>query len=220
MSPATRARSYCDRVRLPTPGVVAGPLAAGLAAGLTASLTAGLTLAPAGAANDQDPRTVERTVVYTCDAGPLGQGDVEVQVRVLLPRTVVAGTKLASRPLDLAVVLPEEMVQRLRDAGVEEVSGESDDATWSVGEQVRDIDDLVLPPTAVPPEGYLVLEGQGLARAVRLTRVDTYPVRMPEAFTATLTGTGEVDATVDAACALAEDQRATLTSVRVVPRQD
>ena len=94
------------------------------------------------------------------------------------------------------------------------------DATWSVGDAVRDIDDLVLPPTAVPAEGYLVMEGQGLARAVRLARVDTYPVRMPGAFTATLTGTGQVDATVDVACALAEGQRAKLTSIRAVPRQD
>lgn len=191
-----------------------------LAAALVATGLVAAPAGPAGAANDQDPRTVERTVVYSCDAGPLGQGDVEVQARVLLPRTVVAGTKLASRPIDLTVVLPEEMVQALRDAGVEEVSGESEDATWSVGEEVRDIDDLVLPATAVPAEGYLVMEGQGLARAARLGRVDTYPVRMPATFTATLTGTGQVDATADVACALAEGQRAKLTSIRAVPRQD
>jgi hypothetical protein len=191
-----------------------------LAAALVATGLVAGPAGPAGAANDQDPRVVERTIVYRCDAGPLGQGDVEVQTRVLLPRTAVVGTKLASRPIDLAVVLPEEMVQALREAGVEEVSGESEDATWSVGDAVRDIDDLVLPPTAVPAEGYLVVEGQGLARGVRLGRVDTYPVRMPAAFTATLTGTGQVEATVDVACALVEDQRAKLTSLRVVPRQD
>lgn len=178
-----------------------------------------LSAAPAGAANDQDPRLVEKTVVYSCESA-LGDGDIAVSVRVLLPKTTVAGRKLAARPMDLTFVVPEEMTQALRDQGVEEVSGESEDATYSIGNKTRDIKDLVLPPTPVPDQGPLTLEGQGLAQAVRLTRVASYPVRLPELFTATVTVSGGFDATTTLTCALADGESAKLTSLKVVPDRD
>lgn len=197
-----RAPSYADLVRVP------------VALALLASV---LVASPAGAANDEDPRIVERTVAYTCDAGALGGGAFDTTVRVPLPRTTVSGTKLAARPMEFTIVVPDEMTQALRDNGIEEVSAESQDATYSVGQRIRDIQDLVVPPTAVPTEGQLVLEGQGLAQAIRLTRVKSYPVRLPEAFTATVTVTGSTTTDGQLSCVLADGATAKLTSIKVVP---
>ncbi|MCK5930144.1 MAG: hypothetical protein KAG80_18240, partial [Nocardioides sp.] len=119
--------------------------------------------APAGAANDQDPRTIDKRTVYTCSSEVLGTGDFETFVRVQLPRTVTAGKKMAARPLDLSIVVPEDMTQAMRDYGVEEVSGRSDDATYKVGKKKRKIRRLEIPATEVPAEGLLVLEGTGTA---------------------------------------------------------
>ena len=176
-----------------------------------------LLASSAGAANDQDARFVEHTTVYTCDAGPLGEGDVELAVRFPLPKRMVAGTKLSVRTMDFTIVVPEDMTQRLRDLGVESVSGESDDATYRIGPKTRDIRDLEIPTADVPDEGYMVLTAQGTAQAVRMTRIDTYPVKLPEAFTATLDGEGEIDASANLACVLAEGAVAKITKIQVVP---
>lgn len=184
---------------------------------LVALLLPAVVASPAGGANDQDARFVEHTTVYTCDAGSLGEGDVELGVRVALPKEVVAGTKLAIRTMDLTIVVPEEMTQRLRDLGVESVSGESRDATYRIGPKTRDIRDVVIPSTDVPDEGYLVLTAQGTAQAVRMTRIDTYPVKLPEAFTATIDGEGAIDASGTLSCSLAEGAVSKITKIRVVP---
>lgn len=203
--------------RAPYPGPVRTPLLGALA--LTLPVLPLLALGPAGpagAADDQDARVVELRTVYTCEA--LGEsGATEVFVRTQLPRTVTAGTKMAARPIDLTIVVPEEMVQTMRDVGVERVSGESHDATYRVGRITRDIRDLRLPTTEVPPPGELmVLEGQGTAQAVRLERVDTYPVKLPKAFTADVDVEGQFSTTVELACSLAEGERSKIGSVRVV----
>lgn len=175
-----------------------------------------LSAGPVGAANDQDARIVDATVVYDCDSA-VGGGPTEVAVRVSLPRTVTAGTKMAARPWDVTVVVPEELTAELRERGVEEVSARSDDATYEVGPRTRRLRDVVLPPTVVPGEGLLILEGQGQAQAVRLKKVDTYPVRVPEAFSARLSFVGETEGETDLSCTLAEGARAKIATVRVVP---
>lgn len=184
-----------------------------VAALLTTSLLS--AAGPAGAANDQDPRRVETTVAYTCDSA-LGSGTVDVTVSTFLPRTHVAGTKLAKRSVDVSLVVPEELTQAMRDQGVEEVSGESDDATWSIGRKVREIRDLALPPTPVPDEGPLVLAGRGTAQAVRLTTPKTYPVRLPESFSALVTTSGGVETRTTLSCTLAEDAVARIAILKVV----
>ncbi|NYI10882.1 hypothetical protein BKA05_002397 [Nocardioides marinus] len=193
------------------------PLLPAVAAALLAPLLPVLAAAPAGAANDQDPRMVERTTVYTCASEVLGSGDFETFVRVQLPRTVTAGKKMAARPIDFSIVVPEEMTQTMRDYGVEEVSGRSDDATYKVGTKKRKIRRLELPSTEVPAEGLLVLEGTGTAQAVRLKKIDTYPVKLPGRFTATITVTGSFSMSDELTCRIAKGAKTKIGSVRVVP---
>lgn len=183
---------------------------------LLALLLPTLAAVPAGAANDQDPRIVELTTVYTCDSD-LGGGDTEVTVRTALPRTVTAGTKMAGRPMDFTIVVPEELTDAMREYGIEEVSGRSDDTTYRVGPKTRKVRKVVLPPTEVPAEGLLILEGQGTAQAVKLRKVDTYPVKLPAAFTADVTATGQFTVTQELSCVLADGARSKIGTVRVVP---
>ncbi len=198
---------YPGRVRPLLPAVVAA---------LVAVLPV-LVAAPAGAANDQDPRTIDKQTVYTCSSDVLGTGDFETFVRVQLPRTVTAGKKMAARPIDLSIVVPEEMTQTLRDYGVQEVSGRSDDATYKVGKKKRKIRRLEIPATEVPAEGLMILEGTGTAQAVRLNEIDTYPVKLPKKFTAAVSATGAFAYDDDLTCRIAEGAKTKIGSVRVVP---
>ena len=59
---------YPGRVRPLLPAVVAA---------LVAPVLPVLAAAPAGAANDQDPRTIDKRTVYTCSSEVLGTGDFE-----------------------------------------------------------------------------------------------------------------------------------------------
>jgi len=199
---------YPGRVRPLLPAVVAA---------LVAPVLPVLAAAPAGAANDQDPRTIDKRTVYTCSSEVLGTGDFETFVRVQLPRTVTAGKKMAARPIDLSIVVPEDMTQAMRDYGVEEVSGRSDDATYKVGKKKRKIRRLEIPATEVPAEGLLVLEGTGTAQAVRLNKVDTYPVKLPKRFSATVSVTGAFSFDDDLTCRIAKGAKTKIGSVRVVP---
>lgn len=178
-----------------------------------------LVAGPAGAANDQDPRPVERTIGYTCDSS-FGGGDVPVTVSLRLPKTSVVDTKLAKRTIDVSIVVPDELTRAMRDSGIDAVSGESSDATYSIGAKVRDIRDLVLPPTPVPAEGPLVLTGQGVMEAVRLTETRSYPVRMPEAFSAVVALSGDVETETTLSCVLAQDAVAKIAIVKVVAAED
>ena len=188
------------------------PLLSAVVAALIAPVLPVLAAAPAGAANDQDPRTIDKRTVYTCSSEVLGTGDVETFVRVQLPRTVTAGKKMAARPIDLSIVVPEDMTQAMRDYGVEEVSGRSDDATYK-GKIRR----LEIPATEVPAEGLLVLEGTGTAQAVRLNKVDTYPVKLPKRFSAAVSVTGAFSFDDDLTCRIAKGAKTKIGSVRVVP---
>ena len=127
---------YPGRVRPLLPAVVAA---------LVAPVLPVLAAAPAGAANDQDPRTIDKRTVYTCSSEVLGTGDFETFVRVQLPRTVTAGKKMAARPLDLSIVVPEDMTQAMRDYGVEEVSAKHQDGGRLVSQERCDY----LRPTVV-----------------------------------------------------------------------
>ena len=193
------------------------PLLPAAVAALVAPVLPVLVAAPAGAANDQDPRTIDKQTVYTCSSDVLGTGDFETFVRVQLPRTVTAGKKMAARPIDLSIVVPEEMTQTLRDYGVQEVSGRSDDATYKVGKKKRKIRRLEIPATEVPAEGLMVLEGTGTAQAVRLDEIDTYPVKLPKKFTAAVSATGAFAYDDDLTCRIAEGAKTKIGSVRVVP---
>lgn len=172
---------------------------------------------PAVAATDQDPRWVELTLDYDCEA--LGESGVaEVFARMQLPRTVRAGTKMAARTLDLTIVVPEQLVQTMREAGVERISGESRGATYSVGPHIRRIRDLQLPLTDVPPpDELMVVQAQGVAQAVRLEETRTEPVRLPGELTAEVDLEGAASATVDLACSLVQGERRKIGSVKVVP---
>lgn len=189
-----------------------------LLAGAVAALVTTCTLTavpPAGAIDDTDSRQVEKTVTYACDSS-LGSGDFAVTVSTSLPRTHEAGTKLAIRTVGFSIVVPEDLTQTMRDYGVEEVSGESKDTTWSIGAKVRDIRDLKLPSTPVPDEGPLVLSGAGTAQAVRLVTPKTYPVRLPETFSAIVSTTGGVETTATITCALADGEVARIAILKVV----
>ena len=211
MSPGDGARSYPDRVRTLLPAT---------ATCLVSALGAlALVAGPALAANDQDPRPIERTIGYTCDSS-FGGGDVPVTVSLRLPKTAVVDTKLAKRTIDVSITVPDELTQAMRDYGIDEVSGESTDATYSVGTKVRDIRNLVLPPTAVPAEGPLVLTGQGTMQAVRLTETKSYPVRMPGAFSAVVAVSGDVETETTLSCVLAPDAVAKIAILKVVAAED
>ena len=86
-----------------------------------------------------------------------------------------------------------------------------------VGKKKRKIRRLEIPATEVPAEGLLVLEGTGTAQAVRLNKVDTYPVKLPKRFSAAVSVTGAFSFDDDLTCRIAKGAKTKIGSVRVVP---
>jgi hypothetical protein len=186
-------------------------LAVTLVASLTLLVTGSLAPAPAFSV------AKKLTTSYTCTSD-YGSGTSAVTVAVDLPRRSKVGRKLKARPIDLSMMVPEEMVAELRRYGVDAVSGSSSDAAYRIRKRTRPIRDLVLPRTAVPATGPMTLVGSGRAAAYRFKARGKHPVRVPLAFTAHATAHGVDyfgDVAVELSCTLNQGAAQRIAVIRV-----
>ncbi|KAA1425650.1 DUF6801 domain-containing protein [Nocardioides antri] len=149
---------------------------------------------------------------YACDSS-FGGGSSAVRVKVDVPDRVRAGRQVDARRITFRIVVPDELVQQMRDAGVEEVSARSDDAKYRVGTRRVPIRNLTVPPTAVPADGDMVIRGRGRAGAFTIDQAGRYAVKVPRSFTAVVQ-TGILP--VSLSCTLADGAPARLSTLRVV----
>lgn len=158
------------------------------------------------------------TTSYTCDAGSYGGGTSAVTVKVDLPRRVKKGEPVPGRRITVKIVVPEDLVQTMRDYSVDAVSGTSDDATYRVGTKKYPIKNLTLPETPVPAEGAMTLKGAGRAAGFTPRELGRFPVKVPKSFTADATAHGSVlgDVGVTIGCTLEAGAPAKLATLRVV----
>lgn len=190
-----------------------------LATGLVA-----LSGAPANAA----VRTL--TTSYTCTAthsvlGELASGTASITITVNLPRQVTLGKKLAARPINFGITVPEEMVTKMRDDyGVDAVSGSSSNAHYRLKKGTapaikKAITGLAIPETTVPPSGSMLLTGSGTASGHTFKSVGDWKVLVPNTFTAAavahgVDGFGDQPFTLD--CTLATGALTKTATIKVL----
>lgn len=149
-------------------------------------LGSSLTAAPASAA----PASL--TTTYSCSSS-YGGGSSAVTIAVDLPKKVKRGKTIAARTVTASITVPDALVATMRSYGVTAIEGSSSDTTYRVKNKALPISNLVLPRTAVPASGPMILTGSGEASAYQVKRTmkaKKLPVRVPTAFTAQATAYG------------------------------
>lgn len=176
---------------------------------LVSSLLVGATVLPASA----ELRTLSTT--YDCEAeGETGSSAVRVKVDV--PDRVRAGVRVDARRITFRIVVPDALVQSMRDRGVEAVSA-TGTARYRVGAMRVPIRNLTVPRTDVPASGEMVIRGRGRASGFTIDEPGRYAVKVPRRIAADVTGyVGPFSATVDMTCGLAQGAPARLSLLRVV----
>lgn len=182
-------------------------------AGLTLLLTLIGSLVVGAAPAHAELRTLKTS--YRCDSS-FGGGRSAVTVKVDIPVRVRAGRQVDARRITFRIVVPDALVERMRDAGIDEISATSDDAKYRVGTKRVPIRNLTVPPTAVPAEGDMVIRGTGRAAAFTVNEPGRYAVKVPLSFTAVVQTGNPLVPTVDLTCALAAGAPAKLATLRVV----
>lgn len=184
-------------------------LSAGLASGLVA--VALVPAVPAVAAKG----AVTLTSTYTCES-PAGSGSSQVRIATSLPGSVKAGSRVKARALQASITVPPELVDYLRQYGVESISGSVKDARYRVGAKKVGLT-TVLPTTPVPASGGMTLRGKGRAGAFSIATPGTYAVRIPASFVAKVTARTRSFGDVRAAltCTLAKGAPSKLGSLKV-----
>ncbi len=141
------------------------------------AVTAFVTSVPAAEAK---PASI--TTSYVCGS-PFGNQVVSGTSTVNLPAKVRSGTKLAERPVRIRMVLPAAIVSAMRDIlGITAISGKATGASYTVGNKLVPLTNLVLPRTPLPARGPVTLNATGVAKGFRLTRAGTYAVKVPTSF--------------------------------------
>lgn len=158
------------------------------------------------------------TTTYNCDAGSFGSGSSAVTVRVDIPNRVRAGVQVDARRITFRIVVPDELVQQMRDNSVDAISATAT-AKYRVGAKRVPIRNLTIPRTEVPAEGDMVIRGSGRAGAFTINEPGRYAVKVPKGLAAEVTAYGVPivgQITTDMTCALATGAPAKLATLRVV----
>ena len=145
-------------------------------AALTVLLSSVASLFVGAAPAQAEVRTL--TTTYRCSSD-VGGGRSAVTVKVDIPDQVRAGRQVAARRITFRIVVPDDLVEQLRENSVDEVSA-TGTAKYRVGAKRVPIRNLSIPRTDVPPEGDLVLHGTGRASAFSIGEPGRYAVKVPK----------------------------------------
>lgn len=192
----------------------ARPLAALAATALAATTL--VAAAPAHAQTQAKPASLKTN--YTCEASVLGAQDVGVTIRIDLPTKVKKGKAVASRPVNMSVVLPASLVDPLRDIlGVDELSGDATAIKYAVGSQKIPLKNVKLAPTTVPDSGPMTLKAKGVAGGFKAPKKPgTAVVKVPSSFTFTARDSdGSVIGGSGFPCALTDGAPSKLGSIKI-----
>ncbi len=150
------------------------------AGGATVALAATTVLVAAPSA-DAKPATLKSS--YSC-ATVLGAQKMAVTVKLNLPAKVKRGKRVAARPVNLTVVVPESLVSPMRDLlGISALSGSASSIKYTVGAKKVALSKVRIPRTAVPASGSMVLKATGVAGGFKAPKKrGKLVVRIPRSF--------------------------------------
>ena len=90
-----------------------------------------------------------------------------------------SGQPVPTSDLTVAIVVPDDEVDLLRELGVEAVRGRLSSATFTIGVKKVGVSNMVVPRTPVPASGAMTLIAKGQLRAFTLRERKRYPVKVP-----------------------------------------
>jgi hypothetical protein len=151
------------------------------AIGGTAALAATTVLVAAPAA-EAKPASLKSS--YTC-ATALGDQTMAVTIKLDLPAKAKRGKQVASRPVNMTVVVPESLVDPMRDIlGISALSGSASAIKYSVGGMKVPLSKVKIPKTKVPNSGPMTLKAKGIANGFKAPKkLGKLTVSIPKAFT-------------------------------------
>jgi len=148
--------------------------------GASAALAAGTVLVAAPAAQAK-PAKLKSS--YTCNT-VLGATPMDVTIKINLPKKAKKNKKVAQRPVKMTVVLPESLVDPMRDLlGIEALSGSASKIKYTVGKKKVALKKVRIPQTEVPDSGTMTLKAKGVAAGFKAPKKPgKYAVTIPASF--------------------------------------
>jgi hypothetical protein len=159
---------------------------------------------------------VDKSIGYRCSS-QYGGGRTAVRIHVSIPDRIAQGVTVPSRRIKFKIRVPAELVDALRNSGVDSISGHGR-AHFSVGSLVRPIRKLHLPEKEVPASGGMTLKGSGRAASFIMNQPGTYKVKVTKSLTATATAHGGLGdgQSVSLTCNVRRGESRTLASIEVI----
>ncbi|MBZ5737238.1 DUF6801 domain-containing protein [Nocardioides mangrovi] len=182
--------------------------------GAATALVAGGVVAAAPAA-EAKPASLNSS--YTCTTA-LGDQTLGVTIKIDLPTKVKKGSKVAARPVNMKVKLPETLVTPMRDIlGITAISGSASKIKYAVGSMKVPLSKVKIPQTDVPDSGGMTLKAKGIANGFKAPKKPgSYVVSIPKAFTFNaLNQDGQPVPTSPFPCAVADGAPTKLGTLKV-----